>query len=684
MNDLLPLTPDVRAGRLAELKRLFPDLFTNEGRLNPDELRQLVEPNEVHETERYEFKWYGKAASKREAFTPTTATLVYDQARSVNPDKADGNMIIEGENLESLKLLLNAYREQVKCIYIDPPYNTGKDFIYRDNYKKDKPRYWQETGAAENGIQLESNPETSGRYHSDWLCFIHERLLVARQMLKQDGVILVSIDDHELVNLRRVMDDVFGPENFITNLIWEKGRKNDAKLFSVGHEYIVVYAKDLAHLKELKMIWREEKPGAPEIWEEYCRLKEQHGSNLTKIEEALGEWFAGLPKTHPSKKLQRYRRVDANGPWRDRDISWPGGDGPSYDVIHPVTGEKCPVPERGWIYSKPEEMQRMIEIGLVKFREDHTQPPFRKAHLKPLPEESDIDEGDNGEEDTELAQQVRGTYFYKQSQPSVKLLRSIFNGKKLFPNPKDSDELGRLIRYVTASDRNALIVDFFGGSGTLAHAVLEVNRATNTNHRFITVQIPEAVNPDKREGKAALSVGVKTISAITIERVKRVIEGYGDDPQPIPDAGFKVYKLQKSNFPRCEFKPDPTLDEAENVAALRRYIEEKEAAFFLTLDADGEQAVFDEVLLKNGFQLHYTRTRRDDFTENTVYEVRDPRRSALVCLALSENTYDTTIKRLRELSDTGETPFFICLERSLTTTSKWNLKHFLGNHFNAF
>jgi adenine-specific DNA-methyltransferase len=684
MNDLLPLTPDVRAGRLAELKRLFPDLFTNEGRLNPDELRQLVEPNEVHETERYEFKWYGKAASKREAFTPTTATLVYDQARSVNPDKADGNMIIEGENLESLKLLLNAYREQVKCIYIDPPYNTGKDFIYRDNYKKDKPRYWQETGAAENGIQLESNPETSGRYHSDWLCFIHERLLVARQMLKQDGVILVSIDDHELVNLRRVMDDVFGPENFITNLIWEKGRKNDAKLFSVGHEYIVVYAKDLAHLKELKMIWREEKPGAPEIWEEYCRLKEQYGSNLTKIEEALGEWFAGLPKTHPSKKLQRYRRVDANGPWRDRDISWPGGDGPSYDVIHPVTGEKCPVPERGWIYSKPEEMQRMIEIGLVKFREDHTQPPFRKAHLKPLPEESDIDEGDNGEEDTELAQQVRGTYFYKQSQPSVKLLRSIFNGKKLFPNPKDSDELGRLIRYVTASDRNALIVDFFGGSGTLAHAVLEVNRATNTNHRFITVQIPEAVNPDKREGKAALSVGVKTISAITIERVKRVIEGYGDDPQPIPDAGFKVYKLQKSNFPRCEFKPDPTLDEAENVAALRRYIEEKEAAFFLTLDADGEQAVFDEVLLKNGFQLHYTRTRRDDFTENTVYEVRDPRRSALVCLALSENTYDTTIKRLRELSDTGETPFFICLERSLTTTSKWNLKHFLGNHFNAF
>lgn len=686
--ELLPLTPDVRAERLAELKRLFPDLFTNEGRLNPDELRQLVEPNEVHETERYEFKWYGKAASKREAFTPTTATLVYDEARSVNPDQADGNMIIEGENLETLKLLLNAYREQVKVIYIDPPYNTGKDFIYRDNYRKDKPKYWEETGAAENGIQLESNPETSGRYHSDWLCFIHERLLVARQMLKKDGVILVSIDDHELVNLRRAMDEVFGQENFITNLIWEKGRKNDAKLFSVGHEYIVIYAKDLAHLKELKMIWREEKPGAAEIWEEYCRLKGEHGSDLPAIEEALGTWFGTLPKSHPSKKLQRYRRVDENGPWRDDNISWPGGDGPTYDVIHPKTLQPCKVPERGWVFARQEEMEKRIAAGIIEFREDHSEPPFRKSHLKPIWAEfldEDEEESDEAEtDDEELAVQVRGSYFYKQSQPSVKLLRSIFGGKKLFPNPKDSDELARLIRYVTASDTCSLIVDFFGGSGSLAHAVLSVNRTANTNHRFITVQIPEAVNPDKREGKAALSLGLKTISAITIERVKRVIQGYGEAPQPIPDTGFKVYRLQKSNFPRCEFKPDPTVSDAENVDSLRRYIEEKEAAFFLTLDPKGEQAVFDEVLLKNGFQLHYSRSRREDFSHNTVFEIRDPRRSALVCLAWNENLHDATLKRLRELADTGERPFFICLERSLTTTTKWNLKHFLGNHFNAF
>jgi adenine-specific DNA-methyltransferase len=688
LHDLLPTTPDGREERLAVLKRLFPDLFTNEGRLNPDELKQLVAPNDVHEAERYEFKWYGKAASKREAFTPTTATLVYDEARSVNPDKADGNMIIEGENLETLKLLLNAYREQVKCIYIDPPYNTGKDFIYRDNYKKDKANYWEETGAAENGIQLDSNPDTSGRYHSDWLCFMNERLLVARQLLKDTGVILISIDDHELVNLRRVADDIFGEENHITNLVWEKGRKNDAKLVSVGHEYILVYAKDKERLKEKKIIWREEKPGAAEIWEEYLKLKEEYGDDLQQIENRLGAWFADLPKSHPSKKLQRYRRIDKNGPWRDDNISWPGGGGPTYDVIHPKTKKPCAVPERGWVFSKPEEMQKRIDAGIIEFRDDHTEPPIRKSHIKPiwieLFDDTEEQSDEEDEENEDLAVQVRGSYFYKQSQPSVKMLRAIFDGKKVFPNPKDSEELAKLIYYVTPDEPDGLIVDFFGGSGSLAQAVLDTNQYRGTNYKFITVQIPEAVNDKKKDGKAALAMGLKTISAITIERVKRVIEGYGDDPQPMPDAGFKVYKLQKSNFPRCEFRPDPEASEADNVASLKRYIEEKEAAHFISLDADGEQAVFDEVLLKNGFQLHYTRTHREDFSENTIYEVSDGRRRALVCLAWHENIADSTIKKLRELSEADLRPFFICLERGLTTTAKWNLKHFLGNYFNAF
>lgn len=689
LNDLLPTTPDLRQERLDELKRLFPDLFTNEGRLDPDELKRLVAPNEIHETERYEFKWYGKAASKREAFTPTTATLVYDEARSVNPDKADGNMIIEGENLETLKLLLSAYREQVKVIYIDPPYNTGKDFIYKDNYAEGKRRYWEHTDAFEDGIKLDSNPETSGRYHSNWISFINSRLLAARQLLKPDGVILISIDDNEITNLRRVCDEVLGSENHVSTIVWEKGRKNDAKLFSAGHEYILVYVKDKNLLKETKTVWREEKPGAPEIWEEYVRLKKIHGSNLAAIETDLTLWFRDLPKVHPSKKLQRYRRVDEHGPWRDRDITWPGGDGPRYDVIHPVTKIPCEVPESGWRFSNPEEMQRQINCGLVVFRTDHSEPPFRKAHLRPISEEYVSDEADEEDEiedddSEELAQQVRGTYFYKQSQPGVRHLVEIFGGGKLFPNPKDSDELARIIHYVIGKEESELVLDFFGGSGSTGEAVTSINRKYKKSHRFVIIQLPEVVDSKKREGKAALKLDLKTISAITIERIKRVIKGYGDNPQPLPDTGFKVYKLAKSNFPRCEFTPDPKLSEEENVAALKRYIQQKESASLLPLDEDAEQAVFDEVLLKCGFQLHYTRTRREDFTENTVYEVTDGKRSSLVCLAWNEGIKDGTLKRLRELDEAKEKPFFICLERSLTTTSKWNLNHLLGKRLTAF
>lgn len=257
-------------------------------------------------------------------------------------------------------------------------------------------------------------------------------------------------------------------------------------------------------------------------------------------------------------------------------------------------------------------------------------------------------------------------------------------GAKLFPNPKDPVEIARLIHYVCQGEPGALVLDFFGGSGTSGEAVLSLNCDEATSYRFVLVQIPEAVDPSKREGRAALKQQLKTISAITIERVKRVILGYGDNPQPLPDTGFKVYKLTKSNFPRCEFTPDPKVSEAENVAALKRYIQEKEAAFLFPLAAEAEQAVFDEVLLKCGFQLHYTRTRRDDFPDNTVLAVTDGQRSALACLAWNEPIKESTLKHLRHLDEAGHKPFFICLERSLTTTTKWNLDHLLGKRLTAF
>lgn len=632
LSDILPLTPDIRAERLAELKRLFPDLFTNEGRLNPDELRQLVEPNEVHETERYEFKWYGKAASKREAFTPTTATLVYDGARSVNPDKADGNMIIEGENLESLKLLLNAYREQVKCIYIDPPYNTGEDFIYRDNYKKDRQEYWDDIGVAEEGIVLESNPEASGRYHSDWMSMMHSRLCVARSLLHPDGAIFASCDDHELTNLKRIFDLVFGEENFVATFLWEKRTtRENRKVFSINHDYVLCYAMDKKRFTERR--------------------------NL-------------LPTTEEIEARYSNPDDDPRGDWQSVSLNAQAGPGRRqeqfYDVTTPSGRIVSPPSGRCWIVTK-ERLQELINDGRVWFGLDGNNVPREKLFR--------LEATDGIVPHTLWQASEVGT-----TDTAKKHIISVFGGVEAFDTPKSIGLLQRILQIATNPNEETLVMDFFAGSGSFAEAVLEQNREDSGTRRVIAIQIPELLPPDS----PARTIGILTLSSITIERVKRVIQGYGANPQPIPDAGFKVFKLQKSNFPRCEFKPDPGADEAENVAALRRYIEEKEAAFFLTLDPDGEQAVFDEVLLKNGFQLHYTRTHREDFTNNTIFEVRDPRRTAFVCLAWNENIQDATIKRLRELSDNGERPFFICLERTLSTTSKWNLKHFLGDHFNAF
>jgi adenine-specific DNA-methyltransferase len=382
-------------------------------------------------------------------------------------EKTDG-LLVNSENFQALNLLQARYRERVKCIYIDPPYNTGSgDFIYKDSYQ-----------------------------HSSWLSMMEHRLRLGREALADNGVIFVSIDDHEVDKLRLLMNKVFGGENFIAELVWEKGRKNDAKLFSVGHEYMLVYANSLATLREHGVVWREPKPGAQEIWEEYSRLHEKHGADHEAVQTALREWYRQLPNHHPSKALSRYKHVDEHGPWRDRDISWPGGGGPRYKVIHPVTKQECKIPERGWGIANAEAMQEQIRLGLMVFREDHTKPPIRKAHLRPIAAELSEDTEDpvengernsNGEnsESAAVGMQVMPSVIYKQSQVAVKKLRHIL-GAKNFNNPKDYEVLSRLIGYCTSATTNDVVLDFFAGSGTTGHAVIDSNptiKSAKTNRR---------------------------------------------------------------------------------------------------------------------------------------------------------------------------------------------------------
>jgi adenine-specific DNA-methyltransferase len=518
-------SPDLRAERIEQLKRLFPELVT-EGKIDREKLLMLLGEEVDGRPERYSFSWAGKRDAMAALQTPSTATLVPAPSESVDYETTR-NLFVEGDNLEVLKLLYKPYFGRVKMIYIDPPYNTGNDFIYPDDFAHPLDRYLEITGQRDaDGNLLTTNPETSGRYHSDWLSMMYPRLFLARDLLREDGVIFVSIDDHEVFDLRLIMNEIFGEENFIAELVWEKTRKNDAKLFSVGHEYALVYAKSLETLKRQKTIWREAKPGAKEIMEQYRQLRARHGSDDKAIETALQLWYRSLRDSHPSKKLSRYKHVDRYGPWRDRDISWPGGGGPTYDVIHPKTKQKCRVPERGWGIATPEAMQEQTRLGLVVFRDDHTEPPIRKAHLVPIPEELDddslpeqgSDDTDSDQADDQVGMQVMPSVTNKQSQVAVKYLRNLMGGK-VFDNPKDHTQLARWIKYCTTGKDGDLIVDFFAGSCSTAEAVLDANHEDGGSRRYIMVQLPEKTPVNSPARKA----GYDTIADLGKERIRRAL-----------------------------------------------------------------------------------------------------------------------------------------------------------------
>jgi adenine-specific DNA-methyltransferase len=597
---------DPVAGNIEQLKALFPELITegpNGTAVNVDVLKALVGDQTVTDAdEKYGLNWHGKRRARQLALTPSTGTLRPCPDESVDWDTTR-NLMIEGDNLEVLKLLQKSYAGKVKLIYIDPPYNTGKDFVYPDNFQDNIRNYLELTGQVEGGQKISSNTEASGRFHTDWLNMMYPRLKLARNLLREDGVILISIDDNEVQNLQHACGEIFGEENFIACMIWEKGRKNDAKLVSVGHEYVLIYAKSMARLKELNVRWREEKPGTREIWEQYLQLRALHGGDDRAIEVDLQAWYAALPKSHPSKKWSRYKHVDKHGPWRDDNISWPGGGGPRYNVIHPVTGLPCAVPERGWVFAQPDTMARMIEIGGVVFREDHTQPPIRKSHLRPIDfevigtyeGESATDADIQEDADDELATQVRGSYFYKQAQVTAKYMRRLM-GAKVFDNPKDHDEISRLIDYATAGDKNALVCDFFAGSGTTGHAVIAQNALDGGNRRYILVQLPEPLDSENKDQKVAADFCDKigkprTIAELTKERLRRAAAKVkGDNPLFAGDTGFRVFKLDTSNI--RAWNPNP---------------EDLEASLFdhqdHLLEGRSEADVLYELLLKLGLDL---------------------------------------------------------------------------------
>ncbi len=674
---------DISEVQVARLREVFPEVFV-EGKIDFDKLKITLGAASESGPGRFHFSWAGKDDAISLLQTPSAGTLLPCPEESVNFEDTS-NVFIEGDNLEVLKLLFKPYFGRVKLIYIDPPYNTGNDFIYPDNYTDPLRTYLQLTGQVDaEGNLLTSNPETSGRYHSSWLSMMYPRLFLARQLLHDEGVICVSIDDFEDHHLRLLMNEVFGEENFIAQLVWEKGRKNDAKLFSVGHEYIVVYARSKSTLREKKTVWREPKPGAQEIWDQYLQLKTKYPQNNPAIESELVAWYQSLAKGNPSKALSRYRHIDEFGPWRDRDISWPGGGGPRYDVPHPKTHKPCRVPEAGWRFSTPEAMQRKIDLGLVVFRDDETEPPFLKAHLKPRYEELEDDEEEEtnsdeespleteSEDENEVGLQVMGSYFYKQSQVAVKYLKSLM-GAKVFDNPKDHEVLARIIRYCTSDDD--LVLDFFAGSASTAEAVLTLNHTNrDSRRRFILVQLPEPTRRKRPTGKyvekLAYKLGYKTISDLGKERIRRVIARLSSDKEGkfefgnvngSEDLGFKVFKLAQPNIQHW-----PQEEERDPEAYAQKL------ALFndpLVTDWKPENVIW-EVALREGFGLNTHFVPRELANGNKIYDVLDPGTGQKFIICLDERIGADLIIKHCELTLED---LFVCRDMALDDSAAANL-----------
>ncbi len=428
-----------------------------------------------------EFK--GKQIVYAHHLTVPSRALKVDAKKSLPPKGAkpsdDGNLIIHGDNLHALKALLPRYGGRVNCIYIDPPYNTGNEgWVYNDNVNSDQMQVWLKDKNPVDGEDLER--------HDKWLCMIWPRLQLLRELLAEDGVIFVSIDDNEQHRLRMVMDEIFGEDNFVGAFVWEGTGKNDSRFISIAQDYILVYAKNFDDLKVNKKRWRVLKRGLDKIYEKVKKLETECGTDYKSISEKLQKWFSSLNKNDPAWQHRHYDMVDEKGIFFPGDISWPGGGGPTYQVLHPDTKKAVKKPARGWVFSTEEKMLAAIQDGRVYFGKDESSVPNLKRYLH------------------KTDSQVLNSVIYQDRRSAHKRLKSIL-GEFAFDYPKDERILQRIFEAVT--DKESIILDSFAGSGTTAHAVLALNKEDGGNRKFILVECE------------------KYADKITAERVRRVIRG---------------------------------------------------------------------------------------------------------------------------------------------------------------
>lgn len=474
---------DVAARKRADLKRLFPEVF-NEDKIDLDQLRRVM-GNWVDEgSERFGLTWPGKAACMKVIQAPATGALRPDRDESVNFDESE-NIFIEGDNLEVLKLLQKAYFGKVRLIYIDPPYNTGGEFIYPDKFAENLDTYLSYTGQVDDeGRKFSTSTESDGRYHSRWLNMMMPRLFLAKNLLRDDGIIFVTIDDNEMHNLRHLMNHIFGEENFLANIVWKhtEQTKNDERFFARQHNSILCYRKTEA-LEGIKR-----------------------------------------PRTEEDNKFYSNPDNDPKGDWRSGDVRSPSLR-PSLKFAVPTpSGGSIPPPDNGWRWKK-EEIDRKIASGEIVFAEDETR-IIRKIYL--------------AQQEGRTVENVWAGKSFGTSRSANAQIKNIFDDDAVFDTPKPTSLISFMISLLDADDDH-LIMDFFAGSGSTGVAVEEFNNENGTNHRFILVQLPEKTG----EESLARKHGYETLSDLCRARLRMAEIDEGNDDRQIT---FRAFSLSKSNF----------------------------------------------------------------------------------------------------------------------------------------
>lgn len=527
------------AKEMAALKENFPSCFLADGSFDIERFKEYLSDKLTIRNEGYELKFLGKNYARLLASVDTTTVIVPDEEHNNKPEnKNSQNVYISGDNIDGLKHLLKSYAHKVKCIYIDPPYNTGSDgFVYNDAFNFTAEELAEKLSIdEEQAKRILDLTKRGSASHSAWLMFMYPRLLLARDLLTDDGVIFISIDDNEQANCKLICDDVFGEENFVASIVWAAGRKNDSKFISNSHEYLLCYFRNMRFMLDEKREWCTKKEGLEDIYQCHEKLIRKYKNDYGSIQKELRKWYASLNDAAPAKQHKHYKCVDSKGIYFPSDISWPGGGGPRYEVLHPVTGKPCKIPERGWIYPTKERMEEVIAKGLIHFGSDETTVPCCKTYLK----ESEFE--------------VPYSVFYKDGRAATKRLKAML-AEGDFQNPKDEYILAKIIKYAVSDD--SIVLDFFGGSASTAHAVFINNIRYNFRNRFIIVQLPENLEQKYSAVAAKEKRSVsKTISfldsvsrkhyldQIGLERIIRAAQKIKEEnPDTTADLGFKHFTL---------------------------------------------------------------------------------------------------------------------------------------------